>query len=1207
MKRVTKWLLLLIAVLAVIATVLLFNPGLFKGPIERYLGNLTGHSIILGGDLDIDIGGLTELTVTDIQVSAPDWASQADLVKIGQLKLSIVISSVFEDTVILESLQLDGLQLNLESDTEGNGNWQPRDSVPDTSPAMDDKESQGKRLVIKDIGITNTAIHVQNGKTDANHLLRIDSFKQSQLTDGMFQTALKGQFNGRLVEYSGKFGPYENLLDGQNISFDAKGHFGDLKISGSGLVDDLLKPRQPTFIINLEGPDIDEITAMFDVDDLGAGGFSLRAKGGQIEGHYGAGINGKIGDIALDFSAQATDLSKLDELDMSLSVNGPSLGAFIRAFGIQHWPDKPFNIKADVDKVGGTLNVSDFSLNIGGTNLALDALLTNFPNLDASRIKLKISGDDITQFHELLGFSGLATGAFEVNGKLDVSAAGVELVQVDLETSMGRATLSGTLGEPPSYNGSQLNLHLDGENAHTLISSFGIDALPDQPFNLNTRVELIENGIRVERGVLVTIENERLELGGLITFNPGIEGTDLDLKVSGDNLAQVLRRLVGTTKIPDRPYELSGKFKVVKDGLTLSGARARFEGIALEANGLVTFEDQLLGSRLDFDIRHENFSELANFEAIGDSLDFLVPGQAFQSSGHLTFEKDGWKLNKVNGRLGKTDLGFDVLISNREGLVGSDIQFSLNGPDLRELLIEKTESSLPPGAFKANGQVQLSDKTLFIKQLIIDIPDTHGKVDLELGWPMGDAINVGFNINIQGNDIRNVLPQNEFFEAEMASFTVETIGKVKGDQISLQQFGAEIGNMKIAMTGHLNEKSADSNVDIDLSVSSNDVSTLGRLSGKSLPAIPLDLKAEFFGNARKFTIRNFNGSLGASRLNASLDVSLLGSRPDITLTGKSEYFDISPFVRPDEPEEDETTEDTKQDRLIPATPLPLDVLNTADVAVNLNITELKLRQDSLKNLLVDVDVKNGALQLQELSFNAPRGKLKTSVSVQPTGSGAADLKLDLSASNFFFQKSGVAKDKLTQIPAYDIEIHTASSGSNFQEVAGSSNGYVSVKSTGGLLEGVDLSFLDSFILEDIFSLLMPKSKQPTDTQLTCAAVILNIKNGMVKTTPAMAFTTDKVTIVTKGTLDLKTEEMKFNFNATPNNALQISATELVNPYILISGTLANPAVGLDPTKTLIHGGAAIGTAGISILAKGLIDRVGNAIPLCEEMLNKPNP
>ena len=35
---------------------------------------------------------------------------------------------------------------------------------------------------------------------------------------------------------------------------------------------------------------------------------------------------------------------------------------------------------------------------IGGSRMTLDALLNNFPALDASRVKLNLSGDDMAQF-----------------------------------------------------------------------------------------------------------------------------------------------------------------------------------------------------------------------------------------------------------------------------------------------------------------------------------------------------------------------------------------------------------------------------------------------------------------------------------------------------------------------------------------------------------------------------------------------------------------------------------------------------------------------------------------------------------------------------------------------------------------------------------------------------------------------------------------
>ena len=439
----------------------------------------------------------------------------------------------------------------------------------------------------------------------------------------MLHTRIDGDLNSRPVEATVTMGPYANLARGKDVNFTVDGHLGELNIIGKGVVDDLLKPRQPEFDIDLEGPDIDEITAMLGIEDLGAGGFSLQATGTRTNGEYEAEINGKIGDISLNVSAQASDIAEFKEIDLDVAINGPSLDSLTSVFGVENWPDKPFNLKGRAERVGRTLNVRDLTLNIGGTQLVLDALLTNFPTLEASRIKLSISGDKVEQFHELIGIKGLATGPFDINGKLSASPEGVELVQVELETSLGHATLSGTLGPMPDYIGSKLDVHLDGPNANSVMTVLGIDMLPGQPFNLNTRVELVENGLLIERGVLVTIQDERLELGGLVAFNSGSKGTDIDFKLSGKHLAEVLKRHVGNMEVPDQPYELGGQVKIQEEGVRLENIEFGIEAIKLKTDGLIRLGNQLSGTTLDIQVNGKNLSAVKSIEAVVSRWIFL--------------------------------------------------------------------------------------------------------------------------------------------------------------------------------------------------------------------------------------------------------------------------------------------------------------------------------------------------------------------------------------------------------------------------------------------------------------------------------------------------------------------------------------------------------------------------------------------------------
>lgn len=1202
MKKLFKWLVLLIAVLAVGLIVILYNPDLLKGPLERKLSDLSGHSITLGDELDVDIGGSIEVSANNIVVSSPDWTKHQELLAVGQLKLKLETASLFKDTVVIEFLQLDELQLNLETDSEGAGNWLTK---TDKTPKPDDNQGGGSVVVFKAIQAGNATFRFNNGKTGVENVFGVDTLSHEHKADGMLHTTLNGNLNNRLVEYTGSIGPYENLLNGRDISFDTIGHFGELTLKGNGFIDNALKPHHPKFNLDLQGPDIDEITDMLGVNDLGGGGFSLRAKGGPVNGNYEADINGRVGDVSLGASAQASDISQLNELDLDVAINGPNLGSFTRVFGIENWPDKPFSLNGSAERVGQTLNVRDITLNVGGTKLLLDALFTEFPALDASRIKLSISGDEIAQFHELVGMKGLATGPFSVTGNLDVSTDGVELLRVGVDTSLGNAKVSGTLGPAPDYIDTRLDVHLDGSNANSVMLAFGIDLLPEKPFNLNTHLEVVDKGLLIERGVLVTIENERLELGGKVAFVPGSIGTSIDLKLSGQHLARVIRRHVGDLEIPDRPYELSGQVQVSDAGIELENMVFDYEAISLKTDGLIKLEDQLSGSALDFQINGDNLSTLRNFKAIGSSLDILVPGQPYQLAGRIKVETGAWKLDSVNGHIGETSLNVDALISKQPGLAGSNLLFSVSGPDLNKLLLKKGDPGLPIGNFESSARVELKPAMLSLHDFKLKTVNANAEADIDLGWPLSKNTNINFNVDVQGEDIRNLVPATGLFDAEAAAFQVNAVGNTQGNLLVVDQFESKIGNLSVSLKGKTDDQANTDEFEVTFNVSSEDLSKFGRLKGKPLPALPLAITADFKGNTKQLAFRNLVGSLGDSKLKGEFNASLGGPKPGFELIASSDYIDIRPFLNPDEAVDeagDDAVDANKPDRLIPATPLPLEALEAVDLKINLDIAEVRYHQDNISDLILDLELNGGKLNLSQLSYIAPRGKLSASMSLIPITGQKADVIVDLNTERFVINLSGLEEDRLDHVPAFDIDFHGSGKGGNLQELAGSLNGSFYISSEGGSAENIDLSFLDTFIMDEIFSTIMPKSDAEVGTQLSCIAANLKITDGLIKTRPAVAFTSEKIAIVTKGTLDLKTEKMAMNFNSTPTNALQINPGELFYPYVLITGTLAAPKVGVDPGKAVLHGGAAIATMGISVLAKGVLDRAGNAMPVCERMV-----
>lgn len=1193
MKKVFKWLLAVVVILAAVTVVVLYNPNLIREPLERRISEASGYHVSLAGDLEISIGRSATLSVTDVYVAAPQWAAHNELITIDQLFLSLEIPSLFGETIVVDSLKISGLQANLETNSDDENNWQPA-----KQQALGENTTS-KEVIFLDVRLDDFMFRHMDQTGENQQVFYIETLNQQHRSDDMLDVAFNGSFNDRPVDFDGVIGPFKNLLVDQDVFYDGQGNFGNLEIRSKGLLDDLARPRRPQFELRIQGQNIDEITAMLGVDDLGSGNFSFSAKGGEVENHYEARLDGKIGDVTLDASVRATDLASLDELELELTADGPSLGAATRAFGVEHWPDLPFSINGTATRVGSTLNVPQLKFDIGGTELLLDALLSNFPGLDTSRVRLGIKGDDIAQFRELLGIHGIATGPFEARGKLDVSPQEVELLHLQMNTSFGHLTVSGTLGSGPSYDGSRLHLVLDGNDAHALMSVFDIDAMPEDSFNLDAQIETIDNGVLLERFVLVTSGNEQLELDGYLSYKPGSQDTAVDVTLNGKHLQRVLQKLIPGVEAPDTPYDLSGHIQIEADDIQLRDVKARFAEIELGLEGSISLRDNLVGTGIDFHLDGKDLSALNMFPALRSSLAVFVPGQTYHAAGRFDINSTGWGLDNIKGRIGDTDIVLNGQISKQPGWSGSNVDFSIMGPDFHAFLINREASDLSIGSFDSSGRLRLEGDRLSIRDFRFETDKTSGRADLEFGWPISSAVDADFDVEFWGDDIRHLLPGSEMFEPAMATYRISAAGQQRDNFISFERFDAVIGDLQFTLEGEVDE-----DIKITLAARSGDLSTLGLLNAKPLPAMALDLRADFVGGSRHFGFHNISGSLGKTDISGNMEISLGGNRPRIDLTVKSRLLDLRPFLSQFD-NDDKESEVLRPKRLIPDIPLPLEALKTADLVLAFSADEIRRSNDSLRNLVVEVNVLDGRLDMPVMSINGSlQGQYRSSLTISPADAGDADVVIDIEAENMLLNLFNRPHDALSTLPLYDLEFHANGKGGDLRKLAGSLNGTLTMESDGGSLGRLNLGMLDLFLLDEVFGLIMPKSDKDDELEINCYASSFKISDGLVRTDPAIAYSSNKLILIAKGTVDLKTEELHFNFNATPTKALKVSASELFNPYIRISGTLANPDVGLDPAKALLHGGAAVGTAGISILAKGLLDRMATAKPLCEQMLEK---
>ena len=1062
MKRLLKWLLLLSAVMVVVLTVIVLNPRLLKSPVEHYLSQLSGYSVRLDGALNLYPGRELTVQATDIHIINPGHEDQPQLAVLGSLQISLETASLFSAAIVLSQIHLDNALIALDTNDAGVSNWEKiQRSSPQHQPA-----GRGKSFNIRDIRISNSRLHYQQYETGKNQLLKISHFIQTEEQSGLLKVDLDGTFNDRPVSFDGHIGHVANIFEGRDISFDGRGQFGPIKIVGSGLIDDLIHPKQPGFDIKLFGPDIKEVTAMLKTDDLGTGAFDLKAHGQVSDGKYSAFIEGRIGDVVLHASALTNEPGNLDDLAVELDARGPKLGALTRAFGQQGWPDQPFSLK----------------------------------------------------------------------GKLDFAVKNIKQLQVSLKTSLAEARLSGSLGATAYSGDTRLHLSVHGPNAHKLLSIFEINALPATPFTLASDVHLLAASHAETRHV--SLQNIKVGLAGIT--------------LSGNAAFDVGKRL----------HTGSGSLR----------------------------------------IESRDIANLKQFPTLQTSADLLVSGQPFQLSGDLSVSSQIWTLHHLQGTIGSTNVAVEGVVKPLNGWAGSDIGFDIKGPGLHLLLNAIKPGSHLQEAFTSNGQLQISADTLKLSGFRFQSGNARLTLNGSTAWPIVHNPGFTFQIDSHGDDISRFIPAIEKFEPASVAFNLKVSGRQQQGRTAIDSLKASAGSLQLILDGNLQRK-GEVQADAHIKLKSGNISALGRYDGKALPATGLTLQAAVHGSPGHVLFEQMQAQLGDSDLSGTLDISFSGIKPVIQLHSTSELVDLRAFLAPSRSKPGSGADHGGQHRLIPATRLPIDLLGQFDASIDADIKTVRSGSDTFKNVALNAHVKNGQLNLPELTLQGQRGTLTAALSIIPTETDQAVLNIDLRTDGFVLNSNVNSDSDLDKLPATDLVLHARGQGNTLRQIAGSATGRLQAGSEGGILAGFSLGILDEFLLNQVFSLILPKSRKNENTQLTCAAVVFELLNGVAQTEPALAFTTNKITVVSKGAIDLKTEALNFGFRATPNNALKVSTGELLNSFVVVGGTLGKPEVGLDPGKVLLQGGAAIGTAGISLLAKGLLERVGNTtVPLCQSML-----
>ncbi len=338
---------------------------------------------------------------------------------------------------------------------------------------------------------------------------------------------------------------------------------------------------------------------------------------------------------------------------------------------------------------------------------------------------------------------------------------------------------------------------------------------------------------------------------------------------------------------------------------------------------------------------------------------------------------------------------------------------------------------------------------------------------------------------------------------------------------------------------------------------------------------------------------------GATEISASFSgfaaADLSTERPTIEVDIGVSQLDVGSN---DEEQPAASDDESKGDLLFDTAPLAYSWLDTLDLVADITIANANLNGNALSELHVATRIEDAALTVAPVEFVLGEGKFMGSLNLTPANDAYA-LELQADVDNLRLAQLADDNQDPATVPPLNATLSLRGNGASLHDIMASSNGKLSGRQDSGHLNLQAMGALFSDFLTSIVRALNPMAEERTYTNLECGIFEIDITDG-VANIEKFALQSDRLTIVSSGSVNFETEALDLMLSTKSREGLGVSIGDVANSFIKLGGTLKEPSLGLDAAGTVTTTGAAIATGGLSLLAKGLWDRVSSEVDICAQ-------
>ena len=1129
----------------------------FRDFVAQKVSQLLQRNVTFSNlDIDIDIDQSINITVTDVAIAQPAGFTGPAFLDLASAELHASIPDLLLGQPKIKSLSLTQPKLHLIQGLEGHPNWRfDLNNAPATAVAPS-KPQKGIPVFLEYADIEDLQLTLIDNQEKVR-TLRVDATLEQDSSGA--KLAVVGDVNEAPLQAKVTASSADALTSLTDVNFGLDMNLGDVHLEGKALVRDLRAPNTPQIEIVLQGPSVEYFTELLKLPPFSQGALDLSISVQPGIEQMVVRLDGLVGDFSGVISGTVNDLRTLTDVELAVAVSGPDIGRLADLLGAPNFPHVPFSATGKVKRNQQRLNVSESRINIGRLQIAAGLDIPNLETPIQANLSAQASVPAIERYQDVL--------------QLPEDVKGAVTAQLTLET----------------------------DKQNTKLSS------------------------------LITTEYGELKADGWLRGQRKLTGTSLTLAAKGDDLGTLLMLAHQKPSFRDR-WSLNTDLLVTNNDIELSEGKLVVEGISSDFTAKFPRKDPAANFTTAQKMTVANPRQTLSHWLHGNTL-ALIPNQTTTGSFRADWSEGTLNLQNLAIALAKTEIQGAVTVIPKQQSVAGDLK--LQGENLTELLpTTLLPPEIPQGQLdqplSATSKFTVNPKGVEVKDLKLQIGDlaVNGDAQFSKGTVDVDAM---FAVE---NAYEWVVIENVTALTEPLTMTAKINLSQSESQASIRELTLNTAaGATIFSKGELQFGENFSGSDLEVRLDLPDLQRLGWLANLALPKIPLKLEALLNGDeshliadtlAVESLDSEFSGQLSISdpshpNIQLALHSSMIDLRPlyavETTTTQKASVSPAAP-AQPKKKnrgasgsrEENAAAKKKKtarNKRVIPLAEINLEFLQHFDADINLTTDRLIGRKRRFGNIELISHVKDGHFIVDRAVVKSESGGRVELSGFGVPGIDEQHFGLTIEGENVrpLLPNSTIEVDDIAALPPAEFSGELFGSGNTVRELAQNLNGSLQIALNAGVIPGELSGFFTNDFLAELVSLLDVVEEEEV-TELRCGAAFAEVHNGKVKGDPLAIVISDKLAIVSKGQINLHTEKLFLAFNTVPQKGLGISATTAFNPFVGVAGTLARPQMSLDPEGTIVQGGLAVMTGGISLIGKGFFDRMSVGKKSCAKAAAK---